>query len=124
VVSGRERRVTPWHLRAGDTPDWSPDGRRILFHDNLDGPSTVSANLYTIRPNGSHLQQLTFEEGGVVNHLGSCYSPDGTMITFARRPATGGHGGRRVHHARGWHAEGHPNELYDSYPDWVRGPQS
>ena len=23
-------------MRAGDTPDWSPDGTRILFHDNLD----------------------------------------------------------------------------------------
>ena len=37
VRTGRERRVTPWELRAGDTPDWSPNGKRILFHDNVDG---------------------------------------------------------------------------------------
>jgi Tol biopolymer transport system component len=115
--TGQERRVTPWSLRAGDTPDWSPDGRRILFHDNVDGPVDVSANLYTIRPDGAHLQQLTFLTGGEVNYLGSSYSPDGTMIVFGRRPATGGaadvfirtvDGERRVTRTR----------LYDSYPDW------
>lgn len=121
LVSGRERRVTPWHLRAGDTPDWSPDGRRILFHDNLDGPSDVSANLYTIRPNGSHLQQLTFEEGGVVNYLGSSYSPDGTMITFGRRPATGGTAADVFVMRVDGTQKVTRTELYDSYPDW--GPR-
>jgi TolB protein len=90
LANGHERRVTPWDLRAGDTPDWSPDGRRILFHSNVEGPPAVSANLYTIRPDGTHLQQLTFAQDGVTQYLGSSYSPDGTMITFGRRPETGG----------------------------------
>jgi TolB protein len=60
LANGYEKRVTPWDLRAGDTPDRSPDGRRILFNSNNAGPETVSANLSTIRPNGTHLQQLTF----------------------------------------------------------------
>lgn len=119
--NGRERRVTPWYLRAGDTPDWSPDGRRILFHSNVDGPSTVSANLYTIRPNGGRLHQLTFAQGGVVNYLGSSYSPDGTMIVFGRRPATGGTAAdvfiMRVDHTQ----QVTRTSLYDSYPDW--GPR-
>jgi Tol biopolymer transport system component len=37
--NGRERQLTPFDLRAGDTPDWSTDGKRILFHSNLDGPT-------------------------------------------------------------------------------------
>ena len=122
--SGRERRITPWSLRAGDTPDWSPDGGRILFHSNVNGPEDVSANLYTVRPNGSGLQQLTFEVGGAVNYLGSSYSPDGSKITFGRRPATGGT------NADVFVADTHARHvrpvtrttLYDSYPDW--GPRS
>ena len=42
-------------MRAGDTPDWSPDGQRILFHDNLDLPDE-SSNLYTVRPDGTGLR--------------------------------------------------------------------
>jgi TolB protein len=123
--TGRERRVTPFHLQAGDTPDWSPDGRRILFHDNLDRPD-ASANLYTIRPDGSRLRQLTFADDGTTRYLGSSYSPDGRWITVGKRPATGGPepgpadvyvmaadgiGERRVTRT----------PLYDSYPDW--GPR-
>ncbi|MGW6276401.1 TolB family protein [Kribbella sp. NPDC055071] len=120
----RERRITPWELRAGDTPDWSPDGRQILFHSNVDGPTNVSANLYTVRPDGKDLRQLTFASGGAVQYLGSSYSPDGRMITFGRFPETGGMNAdvltmrrngthvRRVTHT----------SLYDSYPDW--GPAS
>ena len=121
VHTGSERRVTPWRLRAGDTPDWSPDGRRILFHDNNDGSPDVSANLYTIRPDGSQLRQLTFLEGGAVNYLGSSYSPDGTMIVFGRRPATGGAADVFIRTVDG---ERHVTRtrLYDSYPDWGPAP--
>jgi TolB protein len=124
LVSGDERRVTPWRLRAGDTPDWSPDGRRILFHSNVDGPDTVSANLYTIRPDGTQLRQLTFAEGGRVQYLGSSYSPDGTMIVFGRRPATGGTAAdvfvMRVDRTQ----QITRTVLYDSYPDWGPRPLS
>jgi TolB protein len=120
LATNRERRITPWELRAGDTPDWAPDGQRILFHSNVDGPSGVSANLYTVRPDGTGLRQLTFASGGAVQYLGSSYSPDGRMITFGRFPETGGTNAdvlvmrvdathvRRVTHT----------VLYDSYPDW------
>ena len=123
--NGHERRITPWELRAGDTPDWSPDGRRILFHSNNDGPEDLSANLYTVRPNGRGLRQLTFEVGGTVNYLGSSYSPDGTKITFGRRPATGGTNAdvfvadTRARHIRPVTR----TALYDSYPDWGSRPR-
>lgn len=124
--TGRERRITPFRLRAGDTPDWSPDGRRILFHDNLEGPEGVSANLFTIRPDGTRLRQLTFAADGITQYLGSSYSPDGTKIAVGVRLPTGGtetgaadvfvmrvDGSHRRHVTR--------TGRYDSYPDW--GPQ-
>ena len=123
--TGREHRVTPYRLQAGDTPDWSPDGRRILFHDNLNRPDE-SANLYTIRPNGTALKQLTFVDDGITRYLGSSYSPDGTWITVGKRPATGGDEANAadvfVMRANG--TDERPvtrTELYDSYPDW--GPR-
>lgn len=122
VRTGRERRVTPWELRAGDTPDWSPDGEVILFHDNIGGPPDVSANLYTIWPDGTHLRQLTFANDGVTNYLGSSFSPDG-WITFGLRPATGGVNADVFiirANGRDQRAVTH-STLYDSYPDW--GPQ-
>lgn len=120
LASGREHRVTPWALRAGDTPDWSPDGTRILFHSNVAGPSDVSANLYTIRPSGLGLRQLTFADDGVTNYLGSSYSPDGTRITFGRRPAIGGTAADVfVMDVDGTNIRPVTRTLlYDSYPDW------
>jgi Tol biopolymer transport system component len=125
--TGRERRVTPYRLQAGDTPDWSPDGRRILFHDNLNRPDE-SANLSTIRPNGAGLRQLTFLDDGVTRYLGSSYSPDGKWIVAGRRPATGGTkaGAADVFVMR---VDGTQlrkvtrTKRYDSYPDWGAKPR-
>jgi TolB protein len=117
--TGREHRVTLFPLRGGDTPDWSPDGKRILFHSNLDPAPTVSANLYTIRPDGTHLRQLTFAKGGALHYLGSSYSPDGRRVTVGRRPATGGTAADvYVMRANGTHIHKVTRTLlYDSYPD-------
>lgn len=47
-LDGRhEHRLTPYDLRGGDTTDWSPDGKRILFESNEEGPADVSPNVYT-----------------------------------------------------------------------------
>jgi Tol biopolymer transport system component len=124
--TGHERRVTPYRLRAGDTPDWSPDGQHILFHDNVD-IADRSANLYTIEPDGTHLKQLTFASGGLIQYLGSSYSPDGKWITFGRRPATGGPDADAadvyVMRVNGTDKEKVTHTvLYDSYPDW--GPST
>jgi Tol biopolymer transport system component len=122
--TGRERQITPWPMRAGDTPDWSPDGTRILFHDNLDNPPDVSPNLFTIRPNGTGLRQLTFATGGTPQYLGSSYSPDGRFITVGRRPETGGvNADVMVMKADGTHIRNLTRtQLYDSYPDWGPDP--
>jgi TolB protein len=92
----RQRRVTPWSLRAGQ-PDWSPNGRRILFYSNWDGPSSVSANLLTVSPTGSGVRQLTHARGGRVQHLSATFSPDGKWITFASTPGTGNDGNADIY---------------------------
>jgi Tol biopolymer transport system component len=93
------RQLTPWRLRGGE-PDWSPDGKRILFTSNADGPDNVSANLYTVRPDGTGLRQLTHARGGSIDYLSASFSPDGRWITFARTPGAGAAGNADVFVAR------------------------
>jgi Tol biopolymer transport system component len=116
-----ERRLTPWALRAGDHPDWSPDGKRILFRSNINGPTGVSANLYTIRPDGTGLTQLTHARGGRVQNLSASFSPDGKWITFSRTPGTGKDGNADVFVMRA-NGSGVRNvtrsEIWDSATDW------
>jgi TolB protein len=120
-VDGRGvHRVTPWRLRAGDGPDWAPDGSRILFRSNEDVGDFAKSQLYTIRPDGSGLTQVT-HRSGATKLLSASFSPDGTRIVFAMAPkgrlpdlytmATDGSDVQRVTRTRQW----------DSRPDW--GPQ-
>jgi TolB protein len=84
------RRLTPWKLRAGsgagDGPDWSPDGSGILFRTKPSTRTDSGGNLYTIRPDGTGLRQLTHfnaldPQPGALR-VGS-YAPDGSSICFA-----------------------------------------
>jgi TolB protein len=76
------RRLTEWSLNAGDAPDWSPDGTRILFRA-VSRAQRHSGNLYTIRPDGTGLRQLTRYPPRKTVGLGS-FSPDGKWIAFSR----------------------------------------
>jgi hypothetical protein len=67
---------TPW----GD-PDWSPDGSRITLsswpiHDFNDG----KVNVYSVRPDGSDLKQLT--DSGCGGCGAPSWTPDGAHILF------------------------------------------
>lgn len=111
-------RVTPWGLRGGDHPDWSPDGKRILFTSNVDGPSSVSSNKYTVRPDGTGLHALTHATGGSTQWMSSSYSPDGAWITVARRSGAA-NASVYVMHVDGTHVRRivHSNS-WNSAPDW------
>lgn len=76
------RQLTDWSLNAGDDPDWSPDGKLILFR-TISIANRHHGNLYTIRPNGSALRQLTRYPSPKPVLSGS-FSPDGQWITLTR----------------------------------------
>jgi TolB protein len=113
-----QRRLTPWKLNGGDHPDWSPNGKRILFRvvpaDEIHG-----GNIYTIRPDGTGLKQLTRYGPGTII-LSYSFSLDGKWITFAKSGLRGepdifvmranGTGVRPVTRT----------PLWESAPDWGR----
>lgn len=75
--------IMPFGFNAGFKHDWSPDGRRLAFIHNADlARPGESANIATIRPNGTGLRFLTRYRGGEVNALVGSYSPDGRWIVF------------------------------------------
>jgi TolB protein len=113
------RRLTPWTLGAGDGPDWSPDGKWILFRS--DTPRVRQSQVYRIAKDGSHLTRLTlFKQGTWVGS--ASFSPDGRWITFSATGKGGkpdvfvmradGKGPRPVTRTRAW----------DSAPDWGPAP--
>jgi TolB protein len=109
------RRITPWSLDAGDDPDWSPDGKSILFHSHEGG--TEQGQLYVIRPDGKDMRQLTsFKDGTWVGS--ASFSPDGKWITFAK---AGRGGAADVFVMRTDGSGVRPvtrTSLWDSAPDW------
>ena len=58
--------------------DWSPDGERLLVEGFLGEGHEGQFDLYTIRPDGSDLAQLTEDAAGEW----ASWSPDGTRIAF------------------------------------------
>jgi Tol biopolymer transport system component len=63
--------------------DWSPDGKLILLTTIADWVRPrESANLVTIRPDGSGMTQLTQYTGRKENAFAGSFSPDGKQIVF------------------------------------------
>lgn len=65
-------------LAIGHQPDWSPDGRTLVFSQGL-----TNAHIFTTQADGSHLTQLTF---GNNNETYPVWSPDGKQIAFLAGP--------------------------------------
>jgi Tol biopolymer transport system component len=87
------RRLTPWRLGAGDHPDWSPDGRWILFLSHYEDGKP--SNVCVVRPSGKGLHCLTHATS-TTHFTSSSFSPDGTMIATARVPGVGAAGNADV----------------------------
>jgi Tol biopolymer transport system component len=70
-----ERELT--HDPANDRyPSWSPDGRQIALFSNRSGNNQI----WSIKPDGSDLRQLTFAPEGVASK--AHWSPDGSRIVY------------------------------------------
>jgi eukaryotic-like serine/threonine-protein kinase len=71
-----ERELT--HDSANDrNPTWSPNGSPIAFFSNRSGLNQI----WSIRPDGSELRQLTFDPQGVSSY--DIWSPDGSHMVYA-----------------------------------------
>jgi Tol biopolymer transport system component len=80
-VDGHVRRLTPYTYDVAIKHAWSPDGRRIAITINGNPKPGGSANLVTIRPDGTGLRRLTTFTDGRNAYVGS-YSPDGAQIVM------------------------------------------
>jgi Tol biopolymer transport system component len=75
--------LTPFSFDVGFKLDWAPDGRQLGFIHNADfAIPGASANIATIRPDGSGLRFVTNYSGADVNAFFGSYSPDGRWIVF------------------------------------------
>src|SRR5262245_20903169 len=107
--------VSPWNLVAGDGPDWSPNGRWVLFRSNW--PRVRQSQIFVVHPDGKALTRLTlFRRGTTVTS--SSFSPDGRWITYGAN-GLGGQPDVWVMHADG--SQMRPvtrTKAWDSAPDW------
>jgi Tol biopolymer transport system component len=77
------RQLTPYSWEVAVKHDWSPDGKLILLTTNADFVQPgASANMVTIRPDGSGKTELTHFTGGMENAFAGSFSPDGKQIVF------------------------------------------
>jgi TolB protein len=77
-------RITPLRLNAG-SPDWSPDGKRIVFNSSYEGQAAVE--IYTVRRDGSGLKRVRKEPKDSFS-FEPVWSPNGKRIAFVHATRT------------------------------------
>lgn len=113
-------RITPWTERDGDNPDWSPDGRWILYRTHQEDPAAQS-QFAIVHPDGTGARVLTHFPSGTHVTSGS-FSPDGTSITFGKGPEGGNIDVFTMSFDGSHITRLTRSPLWDSAPDW--GPAS
>jgi len=88
INGGNLFQVTPFTFDVAIKQDWAPYGRHLLFTDNADFPPPDSANIATIRPDGTGLRHLTHFQGGV--SIGMTAQAQTTTFTYQGKLNNGG----------------------------------
>src|SRR5215204_1119703 len=96
------RRITPWKLNCQDLPEYSPDGKLVLFRCQPKGEEGPS-NLYWVHPDGTNLHPLT-QAPADKQYLGTSFSPSFSAgegwIAMGRAPGHGDEGNADVFRMR------------------------
>lgn len=74
------KRLTPYALAVDAEHDWSPDGKRIALTMHAPPGTSRSANVVTIRADGSDLRAVTWFKGGTLHAWAGSYSPDSKWL--------------------------------------------
>lgn len=80
IDGSHPHQLTSFDADVAIKQDWSPDGQHITFTDNAD--VDASANVATIRPDGTDFRYLTHYTGGDLRAYVGSYSPDGRWIVY------------------------------------------
>ena len=126
-------RITPWKLNCQGRPQYSPDGKLVLFRclpEGEEGPS----NLYWVHPDGTGLHQLTQAAAQKQTYWygGSSFSPSFSegegWIAVGRAPGYGKKGNADVFRVRIEDGEVvrkvnlTKSTIWDSNPNWGTHP--
>jgi TolB protein len=111
-----DHRITPWALNAGDNPDWSADGKWIVFRTHVDNDTNCSIDI--VHPDGTGLKQLA-NFGPKSNMRSATFSPDGQWIVFATDRGKGTNPAVYTMRVDGSHLQLVTHStLWDSAADW------
>ncbi|MCW2775064.1 MAG: hypothetical protein JWN91_3390 [Nocardioides sp.] len=114
-------RITPWRLDAAQ-PDWSPNGRWIMFRSNE--TSDTRGNVWVVHLHGNRLRRVTHAFGGNRKFGSGSFSPNGRRIVASSSPGVGDAGNADVYVMRldGSHMRDiTASATFESAPDW--GPR-
>ena len=126
-------RITPWKLNCQDHPEYSPDGKLVLFRCLPKGEQGPS-NLYWVHPDGTGLHQLTQAAAQKQTYWygGSSFSPSFSegegWIAVGRAPGYGKKGNADVFRLRIEDGEVvrkvnlTKSTIWDSNPNWGTHP--
>jgi Tol biopolymer transport system component len=115
------RRITPWWLDAAQ-PDYSPNGRWILFRTRE--LSDTSGNIQLVRPRGTRRHPVTHTRAGKGKWLSASFSPSGRRITAGFTTVVNGEQNNadlfvfRLDGSKKRNVTRTPN-LWESAPDWA-----
>src|SRR3954454_1104185 len=78
---GAPHTIVPFDRDVAIKHDWAPNGRRLVYTDNADN-FDASANVVTVRPDGTGTRYLTHYTDPAMRAYAGGYSPDGRWIVF------------------------------------------